>query len=62
MMAEDNSGQESGRVVAGVLGLFLAGAMARGRLCPVFCTFAGIVFVNGYLANAVLLLKLMAAY
>lgn len=62
MMAEHDSGQESGRVVAGVLGLFLVGALAKGRLSPVFCTFAGIVFMSGYLVNAVLLLKLMAAY
>lgn len=55
MMAEDNSGQESGRVVAGVLGLFLVGTLAKGRLCQVFCTFAGIVFMKG--ANHLFMLK-----
>lgn len=45
-----------------LVGSLIAGALVKGRRCPVFCTFAGLVFVSGYLVNAVLLLKLMAAY
>ena len=45
-----------------LIGALIVGVVARGRRSSACYALAGIVFVSGYLVNAVLLLKLMAEY